>query len=76
MVYFGKWVFKNILKYRGDFKKIMYRLNWEKFFFEWLDKNIEIIVWGSEIVVIIYFCNVEGKKCRYFMDIWMKDFFG
>ncbi|MFP9219642.1 TnsA endonuclease N-terminal domain-containing protein, partial [Enterococcus faecalis] len=32
-----------------------------------------IIAWGSETAVIPYFCNAEGKKRRYFMDIWMKD---
>ncbi|EDP8999305.1 head completion protein, partial [Salmonella enterica subsp. enterica serovar Braenderup] len=36
MAYSGKWVPKNISKYRGDPKKITYRSNWEKFFFEWL----------------------------------------
>lgn len=38
-----------------------------------MDKNPEIIAWGSETAVIPYFCNAEGKKRRYYMDIWMKD---
>lgn len=62
MAYSGKWVPKNLKKYRGDHTKITYRSNWEKFFFEWLDKNPEIIAWGSETAVIPYFCNAEGKK--------------
>lgn len=73
MAYSGKWLPTNLSKYRGDPKKITYRSNWEKFFFAYLDKNPDIVAWGSETAVIPYFSNADGKKRRYFMDIWMKD---
>lgn len=73
MAYSGKWVPTDLKKYRGDPTKITYRSNWEKFFFNYCDKNPDIVAWGSETAVIPYFCNAEGKKRRYFMDIWMKD---
>lgn len=72
MSYSGKWFPKNIEKYKGDPRKITYRSNWEKFIFNWLDNNPDIDKWGSETVVIPYFSNADGKKRRYFMDVWCK----
>lgn len=72
MSYSGKWFPKNIEKYKGDPRKITYRSNWEKFMFNWLDNNPDIDKWGSETVVIPYFSNADGKKRRYFMDVWCR----
>lgn len=72
MAYSGKWKPKNIAKYRGDSNKITYRSNWEKFMFNWLDNHPDVIQWNSEETVIPYFSNADGKKRRYFMDIWVR----
>lgn len=62
----------NKSKYKGDYNKITYRSNWEKFYFGWLDKNPSVVSWSSEETVIPYFSNADGKKRRYFMDVWFK----
>nr|DAH65150.1 MAG TPA: Endonuclease [Caudoviricetes sp.] len=72
MAYSGKWQPKNVAKYKGDWKKITYRSNWEKFVFNWLDNHPDVIQWGSETVIIPYFSNADGKKRRYYMDMWVK----
>lgn len=70
MAYSGKFKPTNLEKYKGDWKKIQYRSSWEAFFMRWCDNNPQIKQWGSETVVIPYFCNAEGKKRRYYMDFW------
>lgn len=72
MAYSGKYVVKNKSKYRGHVDKVTYRSNWEKFYFQWLDNNPKIKYWNSEEMVIPYFSNADGKKRRYFMDVWFK----
>ena len=72
MAYKGSWFPKNIEKYKGDPRKITYRSNWEKFMFNWIDNNPDIVKWGSETVIIPYFSNADGKKRKYYMDIWCR----
>ena len=72
MSYKGKWMPKNIGKYKGDPRKITYRSNWEKFMFGWMDNNPDIVKWGSETAIIPYFSEADGKRRKYYMDIWCK----
>ena len=72
MAYKGSWFPKNIEKYKGDHRKITYRSNWEKFMFNWLDSNPDVYKWGSETVIIPYYSRADGKKRRYYMDLWVK----
>lgn len=72
MAYRGSWFPKNIEKYKGDPRKITYRSSWEKFMFTWIDNNPDIVKWGSETAIIPYFSNADGKKRKYYMDIWCK----
>lgn len=72
MAYSGKYVVKNKHKYKGHVDKVTYRSSWEKWYFSWLDSNDIIKYWNSEEVVISYFSNADGRKRRYFMDIWFK----
>lgn len=72
MAYSGKYVVKNVHKYRGDYTKITYRSTWEKFMMEHLDSNPKVIQWNSECVIIPYFSTADGKKRRYFMDFYVK----
>lgn len=72
MAYSGKFKPTNIEKYKGDWKKIQYRSSWEAYMFKWLDTHPNVVQWGSETVVIPYFSNADGKKRRYYMDIWCK----
>ncbi|ADQ52905.1 head completion protein [Aeromonas phage AsFcp_4] len=67
--YKGKFVPENKEKYRGDYSKITYRSSWELFIMKMLDRNTEVKWWGSEITVIPYFSESDGKKRRYFIDM-------
>lgn len=70
--YKGKFLPKNIEKYKGDVRKITYRSSWEKYIMEFLDRNPHVARWSSETVVIPYFSNADGKRRRYFMDFYVQ----
>lgn len=72
MAYSGKFVPKNLDKYKGNWQKITYRSTWEQYMMRWLDNHPDVVKWNSEEVVIPYFCNADGKKRRYFMDFWAR----
>ncbi|QFR56104.1 decorative head protein [Serratia phage Muldoon] len=72
MAYSGRFIPKNLQKYKGNWQKITYRSNWEKALMGWLDANPAVVRWNSEEVVIPYFSNADGKKRRYFMDFWVR----
>ena len=61
-------------KYRGS-TPIVYRSSLELKAFRWFDKNLNIISWGSESVVIPYISPADNKLHRYFVDanIVLKD---
>jgi hypothetical protein len=54
-------------KYKGS-TPIVYRSSLELKVFRWLDRNTNIISWGSESVVIPYISPVDNKLHRYFVD--------
>ena len=68
----GKYKVKNPQKYRGNPSKVYYRSSWELKFFNYCDKNPDVIQWSSEEVVIPYKSPIDGKWHRYFPDVWMK----
>ena len=45
-----------------------YRSSWELKFFQWCDKNENILEWSSESVIVPYVSPVDGKVHRYFVD--------
>lgn len=68
----GKFIPRNVAKYRGDYKNIIYRSSWELKFMKYCDLNINILEWGSEEVVIPYRSPLDGKVHRYFVDFYIK----
>ncbi|QHB48313.1 head closure [Acinetobacter phage vB_AbaM_Kimel] len=72
VAYSGKYIVKNKSKYKGHVDKVTYRSSWEKWYFNWLDTDPRVKYWSSEEVVIQYFSHADGRKRRYFMDIWFK----
>lgn len=72
MAYSGKFLPKNIKKYIGDHKNIIYRSSWECKVMSWLDKNENILQWGSEEIIIPYKSPVDNKFHRYFPDFIVK----
>ena len=69
MTYKGKYKVKNIEKYKGDYKNVIYRSMWERHCFKWCDENPKVKYWSSEEVVIPYLYEVDKKIHRYFMDL-------
>ena len=68
----GKFIPRNIGKYRGDYKNIIYRSSWELKFMKYCDMNKNILEWGSEEIIIPYTSPVDGKRHRYFPDFYVK----
>ena len=68
----GKFVPKNVNKYKGNPNQIFFRSLWEYHLFRWLDGSSDVEEWGSETVVIPYFNLLDKKIHRYFVDIYAK----
>lgn len=70
MKYSGTYTPINPKKYNGDYRKIIYRSSWEKRVMLWLDKNVNVISWSSEEIVVPYKSPADGKYHRYFVDFF------
>ena len=57
----------NRKKYAG-IKSPKYRSSWELKFFQWCDKNINVLEWSSESVIVPYVSPKDGKVHRYYID--------
>ncbi len=68
----GYYKIKNPEKYAGNPEQIIYRSSWEARVFSWLDNHPDVILWGSEELIIPYWDAVQNKKRRYFPDIIVK----
>lgn len=72
MTYKGKYKVKDISKYRGDYKNVVYRSLWERQVMRWCEKNPNVEWWNSETLVIPYQCATDRKRHRYFVDFQIK----
>lgn len=72
MAYSGRFKPSNPKKYMGDHNNIIYRSSWECRVMTWLDRNDDILEWGSEEVIIPYKSPVDGRYHRYFPDFIVK----
>lgn len=70
--YQGRFVPANPDKYKGDPNKIIFRSSWELGFARFLDRNINVIEWSSEEIVIPYVKPTDNRVHRYFPDFWVK----
>ena len=68
----GRFTPRNIRKYRGDYRNIIFRSSWELKFMKYCDSNSNILEWGSEEVVIPYRSPLDNRVHRYFPDFYMK----
>lgn len=68
MAYKGKFTPKNPKKYAGDASNIVFRSLWERKVMVDLDENPNVLLWGSEEVIIRYVSPKDGKIHRYFPD--------
>lgn len=68
----GKYQVKNPRKYKGDLNDVIFRSSLELKFMIKLDKNPNVIEWGSETVVVPYYFEIDQKYHRYFLDFYVK----
>jgi hypothetical protein len=60
---------RNLDKFVGKENKAIYRSGLELDYFRILDKNPNVVKWGSEEVVVPYF--FEGKWHKYYVDLFV-----
>ena len=72
MSYKGKYRPNNPLKYKGDYRNIIYRSLWELKFMKYCDSNQNILEWGSEEFWLPYKSPLDNKVHRYFPDFYIK----
>lgn len=70
--YKSKYTPKNPKKYKGDVKGIVARSSWERTVFRWLDHNKDIKYWASEEFFIPYICSTDGRKHKYYPDVYFE----
>ncbi len=72
MSYKGRYQPNNPLKYKGNFRNIIYRSLWELKFMKYCDSNQNILEWGSEEFCLPYRSPLDNKVHRYFPDFYIK----
>jgi len=70
--YKGKFYPEQPKKYKGNPRNIIYRSMWERRFMVYLDRNENILQWGSEEISIPYKSPLDGRIHRYFPDFYVK----
>ncbi len=68
----GKFIPKNVNKYRGNYRNIIYRSSWELKFMNYCDSRPNVLEWGSEEIAIPYRSPLDRKIHRYFVDFYVK----
>jgi len=70
---------RNPHKYMGDADNVVFRSTWEKNAFTFCDNNPNVLLWGSEEIIIDYMkpvFNAHGglttKPARYFPDLYVE----
>ena len=61
----------NPAKYDGNVDQVVFRSGLEYRYFRYLDLNNDILMWGSETVVVPY-VSLDGRYHRYFVDLYTK----
>tara|TARA_B100000029_G_scaffold486801_1_gene541513 strand:+ start:288 stop:728 length:441 start_codon:yes stop_codon:yes gene_type:complete len=70
--YQGRFKPSNPGKYKGDPTNIIYRSLWERKFMVWCDRNLNVMEWGSEEIIVPYISPLDRKPHRYFPDFYVK----
>jgi hypothetical protein len=68
----GKFRPINPSKYKGDVSNIVYRSSWELKALLHFDKHPDILQYSSEEVIVPYVSPIDGKRHRYFVDMWLR----
>lgn len=67
-----KYKLKNEEKYVGNVHDIWIRSSYERKFMMWCDLNPSVLKWGSEIYPIQYYCQIDKRVHRYFIDFFIQ----
>ena len=70
--YSGKYTVRHPEMYKGKSDDVIYRSNWEKQCFIYLDGNKDVEWWNSEEFVVRYYYDVDKKYHRYFIDLCIR----
>ena len=70
--YQGRFKPSNPGKYKGDPTNSIYRSLWERKFMVWCDRNLNVMEWGSEEIIVPYRSPVDRRIHRYFPDFYVK----
>jgi len=68
----GFFVPRNPHKYIGDLNNIVFRSSWEETYMQFLDNNMQVKRWGSEIISIPYIKPTTGRVHKYFPDFYVE----
>ena len=68
----GYYTPENPDKYIGDKTNIRFMSSWELDVHKFLDRNPNVLRWGSEIVAIPYFKRATGRMHKYYTDYYVK----
>ena len=72
MPYSGKYKIKNVKKYKGNHRNVIYRSLWERKFMIYCDQHPSILQWSSEEISVPYISPADKKSHRYFPDFIIK----
>ena len=72
MSYKGRYQPNNPLKYKGNYRNIIYRSLWELKFMKWCDTNQNVLEWGSEEIIVPYRSPIDNRYHRYYPDFYLK----
>lgn len=64
----GRFLPRNPKKYKGNASNIIYRSSFELKFMMRLDKDPNVITWGSEEIIVPYKSPIDNRIHRYFVD--------
>ena len=68
----GKYKVTNKSKYVANLQEVVYRSSWELNYMKYLDRQPNVLEWGSENVIIPYYNQIEKKTRRYYVDFYVK----
>ncbi len=63
---------RNVKKYVGDPRQIVFRSGWELTVMKRLDRDPQVVKWASEEVVVPYESPIDGFWHRYFTDFYVE----
>ena len=72
MPYSGKYKIKNVKKYKGNHRNVIYRSLWERKFMIYCDQHPSILQWSSEEISVPYISPADKKSHLYFPDFIIK----